>query len=329
MLLVSLLAAQLAAQPAAAVGAHAPSTDAPSTDAPAPAAAQPAPAPPPRGLEARLRVLSDQLAIALKRLPGDHRDQRFALVPFASVGDQAQQRSLGLVVSDALLTALARDHRLPMVERAALGKILDEQALGQSGALDDGQAAVVGKLAGARALVVGSVAGAGDAFLVTVRALDIESGAVIDGSAATAELPQAELVALSADAVVLRSKAGAMFRSIVLPGWGQLYNDEPVKAAVVGGGVGTLAALGATAAAVGSWLRFSLYPTIGSRDEDKELTAAELQARVVEVRGMGEGTLIAAGVLGGLTAAAWGGGVVDAYLSGTDVESLDAALAGN
>lgn len=333
-LLAPLLCAQLAAQAATPVDAPALVTHptAPSPDAPAAAVPTAATAPAlatPRGLEARLRVLGDQIALALKRLPGDHRDQRFALAPFASVGDEAQARQLGLVVSDALVTALARDHRLPMVERAALGKILDEQALGQSGALDDGQAAAVGKLAGATALVVGTVAEAGDAFLVTVRALDVESAALIDGSAASAELPKGELVALSAEAVVLKSKAGAMFRSVVLPGWGQLYNGEPIKAAVVGGGVGTMAALGVTAGAIGGWLRYMRYPSIGTTADDKKLSAAELQARVVETRGWGEGTLIAAGVLGGLTVTAWGAGVVDAYLAGTDVESLDAALAGN
>ena len=282
-----------------------------------------------RGLDARLRALADQLALPLKRLPGDHRDQRFAVLPFASVGAEAEQRSLGLVVSDALVTNLARDHRLPIVERAALARILDEQALGQSGALDDGQAAAVGKLAGARALIIGSVADAGDVFTVTLRAVDIDSAVIIEGTAHEMQLPKAELVALSADAVVLRSKSGAMFRSIVLPGWGQAYNDDLLKAGVVGGGVGTLVAASLGAAAIGGWLRFSLYPTLGSRAEDKQLSSAELAQRIVDTRTLGEGSLIAAGVLAGLTAAAWGAGALDAYLSGTDVESLDAALANN
>ena len=43
----------------------------------------------------------------------------------------------------------------------------------------------------------------------------------------------------------------------------------------------------------------------------------------------GEATLVASGVLAGLTATAWTIGALDAYLSGTDVENLDAALAQN
>jgi TolB-like protein len=282
-----------------------------------------------RGLDARLRALSDLVALPLKRLPGDHRDQRFAVVPFEAVGAEAQDKQLGLVVSDVVVTNLARDHRLPLVERAALAKILDEQALGQTGALADGQAAAVGKVAGARALIVGQVADAGAGFRVSVRAIDIETGGIVDGTAREATIPKEEMIAFSANAVVLRSKSGAMFRSVVLPGWGQVYNDEPVKAGVVGATTGTLAAATITTAAIGGYMRFVLYDQIGFRDEDKDLSPEAKGAAAAQTRVVGEGNLVAAGILGGLTAAAWGFGILDAYLSGTDVESLDAALARN
>lgn len=280
-----------------------------------------------RGLDARLRVLADQLALPLKRLPGDHRDQRFAVAALSELGPEAQEKRLGLVVADALLTHLARDHRLALVERRALAALLDEQALGQSGALDESSAAQVGKLAGARALVVGSVADAGDEFVVSVRAVDAESAALVAGSAHEARLPKAELLALSADAVVLKSKGDALVRSALLPGWGQAYNGDGVKAALVAGGVGTLALATVSAAALGGWVRLGLYPTLGSRPEDKDLSPEALQARVVETRQLGEGLLWTAGVLGALTALGWSAGAVDAYLSGADVGSLDEALA--
>jgi TolB-like protein len=277
-----------------------------------------------RGLEARMRVVCD----ALKKLPGDHREQRFAVVPFTDVGDEASSRQLGLVVSDLVVTHLARDHRLALVERAAIGKVLEEQALGQIGALADGQAAEVGKVSGARALVVGQVSDEGSAFRVTLRALDTETSAVVDGTAHDVTLPKDELIAFSTDAVVLRSKGAAMFRSLVVPGWGQAYNDEPVKAGIVGATVGTLAATTLVTAGFGGYLRFVVYDQIGTRDEDKERGPAELADLTVATRTGGETALTAAGVLAGATAIAWGVGVIDAYLSGTDVESLDAALAG-
>src|SRR5690606_27037514 len=69
------------------------------------------------GLDARARRLSDEIARAIKRLPGDHRDQHFAVVPFTENDEESKSRRLGLVVSDMVLTNLARDHRINLIER--------------------------------------------------------------------------------------------------------------------------------------------------------------------------------------------------------------------
>ena len=281
-----------------------------------------------RGLDARMRALCDLVAPPLKRLPGDYREQRFAVLPFEEVGSEVQDKKLGAVVGDLVVTNLARDHHLPLVERAALAKILDEQALGQTGALADGQAVTVGKVAGARALIIGQVSDAGDSFRVSVRAVDAESGSVIDGTAREVKLPKEELIAFSANAVVLKSKSGALFRSIVLPGWGQAYNDEPVKAGVFGATTGGLALATLATAGVGSYVRFVVYAGLGRNPSDLK-DPAKLQSDVVSARTNGEATLVASGVLAGLTATAWSIGALDAYLSGTDIENLDAALAQN
>jgi TolB-like protein len=284
-------------------------------------------APEATGLDARMRVLAEGLAGALKRLPGDHREQRFAVVPFENVGDEAQQKSLGLVVSDLVVTDLARDHRLPMIERTQLGAVMNELALQQSGAVDDAKALQVGKLAGARALVVGRVSDGGDVFVVSARAVDGETGVVI--VAEEVKLHKAELVAFSANAVVLKSKSGAMFRSVVLPGWGQSYNGDDAKGLVLGAltiglGVSTVVAGG-----LGVYNGFIDYPTAHLREPAKSLSAAEKGAYIEGLRTNADAQLTAAAVLAGATAVAWVVTVADAYVSGVDVESLDAAMAKN
>lgn len=317
-----------------AVAAVAPSS-ARGQDAAAPAVD----AAPAQGLDARARKLSDDLAVAIKRIPGDHRDQRFAVMPFAEIGEEAKQRQLGLVVADLVVTNLARDHRVPLVERAALQRIVEEQALGQTGAVDEAQAAQVGKLAGARGMVLGQVADAGDTFLVTARVVDAETAAVL----ATAEMavPKAELVAFSAKSLVLRSKSGAMFRSLVLPGWGQAYNDEPVKAVVVGGTTGTLVVATIATLGLASFTGFLVYPRIGLKRDapagdffdatfvPRGDTPAETQRLAVQARDLGNLEFALGAGFAGLAVAAWALGAIDAYASGVDVESLDAALARN
>lgn len=295
--------------------------------APAEAAAVVAPAAPPpavevRGADARMRVLSGEVAVALKRLPGDHRVQTFAVTRLEEAGTQAKQRQLGLVLSDMVVTNLARQHNLTLVERTALGKIMEEQALGQTGAIDEKQAAQVGKLAGARALVVGTVSDGGDGFRVSIRTVDAETAAVL--STHETVLPADELIAYAEDAVVLRSRSGALFRSMVLPGWGQLYNDEPVKAAALGGLTGVLAFSAAGTLGAGFYLNYIRYPNLG---QDDEKDPAKLAALTKGTRESGNNALTIGGVLLGATALAWGITAVDAWLSGHDVANADAALA--
>jgi TolB-like protein len=280
-----------------------------------------------RGLDARVRALTDVMALQLKRLPGDHREQNFAVVPFENVGDETVERSLGLVVSDMITTDLSRDHRVPLVERSHLNQVMGELTLQQSGAIDDKQAVELGKLAGARALVVGRVADVGTEFVVMARAIDAEGGTVL--AAEEIKLPKAELVAFSAKAVVLRSRSGAAFRSVVLPGWGQSYNDQAVKGAIFGATAGGLVL--ATAALGGHALygAFVEYPSAGRVGASSKLSAEEKLAYVESVRVRSNTEAYAAQIVGGAAVGVWLLNIADAYLSGTDVDSLDAALAKN
>lgn len=275
-----------------------------------------------RGLDARVRVLSDDLALPLKRLPGDHRDQRFAVLPFENAGAEASEKSLGIVVGDLVITNLVRDHRLTLAERSRIGAVMDELALQQSGAVDDAQALQVGKLAAVRGVIVGRVGDAGEDFLVTARVVDVETGAVL--TTAESRLPKAELIAFSANAVVLRSKSGALFRSMVLPGWGQSYNGDDPRAFVLGGLTLGAAASTVIVGGLGLYNAFFVYPTA-----DRDVPLEKKSAAVVAVRETADAQLLAAGILAGVTAVGWGVTAIDAWVSGVDVDTLDAALAKN
>jgi TolB-like protein len=181
-------------------------------------------------LEAQLRRLADKLARALDAMEGDLRYQQVAVLRFEESGARAKENQLGLLVSSELTTALRRDHGILLVERANLNKIIDEQALGQTGLIDEKNAAEVGKLAGAQFMVLGNIAEAGDRYLVNAKIVSTVDG-LLHG-AEEVSLPAADLIALSSDAVVLRSTSGSVYRSILLPGWGQFYNRQTIKGTV-------------------------------------------------------------------------------------------------
>jgi hypothetical protein len=108
-----------------------------------------------------------------------------------------------------------------------LNEIMKELQLGQTGLVDESHAPQVGKLAGADVLVIGSVGQLGDRYVVNARAVSAEEGKVL----ASAQVPinAAGLVALSSNAIVLRSRSDAVFRSVLIPGWGQWYNRQEQK----------------------------------------------------------------------------------------------------
>ena len=278
-----------------------------------------------KGLDARVRRLTDALARSLKRLPGDIREQSFAVMPFQETGEDTADNQLGLVVADLVVTNLARDHRLQLTERSQLNRIVEEQELGAMGFVEPDQAARIGVLAGANALVLGEILDLGESFQVGARVVDANSGQVLAVEAM--ELPKAELIAFSADAVVLRSRSGAFFRSLVVPGWGQVYNREPGKAAIVGATVGALI-LGSAGTALSGWLTGRAYQTFGDDERSDAVKEGLNPSDVVE--GLRESAnlqyTIAAGLAGGVLIV-WLGNAVEAYLSGVDVENLDAALA--
>lgn len=184
----------------------------------------------PTTLQGRLRQLADKVAAGLDRVEGEMRYQRFAVMPFEEVGAGAQDRQLGMLVAAELTTFLRRDHGVLLVERAQIESVIEEMALGQTGLIDESSAVEIGKLAGADGAILGTVSEAGDQYLVNAKVVSISSGEVV--LAEQVSLPAADLVALSAEAVVLRSTSGAIYRSLLLPGWGQIYNRQPIKGAV-------------------------------------------------------------------------------------------------
>jgi TolB-like protein len=78
-----------------------------------------------------------------------------AVFAFEDTGDE--ESDIGKSVSEMLITGLIQTNQFQVIERSQLDHVLEEQALGQSGALDEETAADVGNLLGVDAIVIGSV----------------------------------------------------------------------------------------------------------------------------------------------------------------------------
>ncbi|MBN2359445.1 MAG: hypothetical protein JXR83_08315, partial [Deltaproteobacteria bacterium] len=263
-----------------------------------------------------------------RRLPVDARYLRFAVVPFDALDPKSKEQGLGLVIADAIASTFVRDHRLALVERARLKAVLDEMALQQTGITDDATAVKLGEIANADMLVVGQVALLGDNYQVHAKLLEVATAHV--HGVATTTLPAADLVALSSDAVVLRSRGDAAFRSAVLPGWGQHYNRESTKGWVFTGVAGTLLALG-LGLELGGLLTHLLYYVPYKPADDGFASSGDpaFQRNLQERYDLAQTQFIVGHVTLGATAAVWAYNVLDAYLSGVDGDQWVGGAAGD
>lgn len=88
----------------------------------------------------------------------------------------AQAQTLGKTVSEMLITALIQKQKFTVMERTQLEKVLQEQSLAQSGAIDTETALKVGKLAGLQAVILGSVSRLNRSIEADARLIDVETG---------------------------------------------------------------------------------------------------------------------------------------------------------
>src|SRR6266568_3558122 len=283
-------------------------------DLPGRSAAKPKPNPGAAdSIDVAMRRLSDGLAAGFAHMPGSSRYKRLAVLTFAETGDQAQKQKIGQIVTAEVATNLKRDHGLLLVERTRLNEVMGELKLQQMASPSSSEAAQLGKLAEAQALVLGQVNEVGDRFLVNARIVATETGETL--AAESSSVSSAGMVSFAKDAVVLRSKSDALFRSLLFPGLGQLYNRQPAKGwAFLGTEVALLGtALGFHLAGSKAYTQYQdVGPAPGQSPSAEASQLYDLSASRYRTR---DDLLIAAG-------AVWIVNVVDAYVSGVDGEKL-------
>ena len=135
--------------------------------------------------------------------------ERVAVLPLSAVGGGEDLE--GRLQAERLITQLARLGRVQVVERAQMRRVMEEHALGQTGALDGGKLARIGRLLQAQAVLTGTFAALGDKVELNVRLVDVESGVILTAAQARFErqAPAAALALFAAPAFLSADQAVA------------------------------------------------------------------------------------------------------------------------
>ena len=143
----------------------------------------------------------------------------------------ANEPQLGQAVSEMLVGLIQAKSQAQLVERMQLQHAMNELALSASGFVDENKALSLGKGVAAPVILVGSVSDLMGQRVVNVRLLETETGKVL--SAASTTIGASDLGEMKK---AVFGEAGqvsaAMFRSAIIPGWGQFYTDHPVRGSI-------------------------------------------------------------------------------------------------
>jgi len=104
----------------------------------------------------------------------------------------------GRVVANLVASELSTLNNFKMIERSEIARLLDEQALQQSGIIDPDEAKKIGKMAGADAIILGeltdyiiweNITGGGSTISFSLRMIDLQSSRVIMSAAISRARP--------------------------------------------------------------------------------------------------------------------------------------------
>ena len=137
-------------------------------------------------IDTKMKVVVTQFAQITQDKITDPAQLTMALFPFQTDEKLAKKR-VNLAVVEILTHHLIQDGTFRLVERNELQRILDEQKLGQTGAVESETAARVGQILGARFVALGNVMRIGQSYQISAKLVDTHTSEIV--TAAIQEVP--------------------------------------------------------------------------------------------------------------------------------------------
>ena len=191
--------------------------------------------------------------LKLKRA-GKEAARTVAVLDFEGRGITTQEAQ---TLTDRFNTALASTEKVVMVERGTMNDVLAEQGFEAGDCTSDECAAEVGAMLGVEYMISGAIGKIGNAYTIDAKMVAVATGAAesmksitytgaVEGLITEIEILAWDILGLdpprslkkrrrqgvqdySAVAVKSKSKTGALMRSLVLPGFGQIYSGRKLS----------------------------------------------------------------------------------------------------
>lgn len=133
----------------------------------------------PRCLYLFTLIVSATLLAVARPASADFKKNKIAVLDFQMQGDQNSAKDMGKIVAEWLITGLVETGRFDVIERRLLEKIMEEQKLGVTGAIDPNSAAQLGKILGVKIIVSGTVTSLEGYTEINARLINVDSASII------------------------------------------------------------------------------------------------------------------------------------------------------
>ena len=221
-----------------------------------------------------------------------------AVLSFETTEGRTEARDLGEAAAILINQNLISVPNISVVEREKLEDIIEEIGLSQTGLTSD--EIEVGNLLNVQFLIAGVVADLGNRFLLAARFINVETGNVLQS--ASVEIPSNSFLMISSELVMIKKyPITAAFRSMILPGWGQFYNDKPRKGSIILGSELLMAA-----STISSYILYKQSKDAYDRSTQRDVASDNYS----EMEKYAQINWVSLGVMGGI----WLVAIVDSYI---------------
>lgn len=109
----------------------------------------------------------------------DFKKTKIAVLDFQLQGEDFPSKDMGKIVAEWLITGLVETGRFDVIERRLLEKVLEEQQLGVTGAIDPDSAAQLGKILGVRTIVAGTLTSLEGTDEINARLINVDTASIV------------------------------------------------------------------------------------------------------------------------------------------------------
>jgi len=133
---------------------------------------------------ARFTLLLSALTVVLflglaQTARADFKKTKIAVLDFQMQGEKTEAKDMGKIVAEWLITGLVETGRFDVIERRLLEKLLEEQKLGVTGAIDPNSAAQLGKILGVKTIVSGTVTSLEGYTEINARLINVDTASIM------------------------------------------------------------------------------------------------------------------------------------------------------